>query len=91
MPILLGELNEGCPQRLGCLLDELFEIDDLCQHTKDRSVSQRRRFATVPSSISLSRTVFVHVRALENRVDLLVLNKFEAHCVQGLLDFLLVK
>jgi len=29
VPILLGEFDEGCPQRLGGLLDELFEIDDV--------------------------------------------------------------
>ena len=34
VPILLGELDEGGPQRYGRLLDKLFEVDDLCANTR---------------------------------------------------------
>ena len=36
VPIRLGELDEGGPQRLGRLLDKLLEVDDLC-NTRERS------------------------------------------------------
>lgn len=112
VPILLGELDQGCLQRLRRLLDKLFEIDDLCQHVRDRTWGLRgsgrrwvggRSFRTTPlmgtqHGLSLrsrarseDHTVFVNVRALEDRVDLLVLDEGEPQRVQGRLDFLLVE
>ena len=38
MPVLLGELDQGGAQRLGGLLDELLEIDHLCQATRDQTL-----------------------------------------------------
>ena len=94
MPIRLGELHEGGAQSLRRLLDELFEIDDVCKHTRHEINvallgAQGARSARNPHG--WSRTILVRIRALEDLVDLLVVDEREAQRLQRLLDFLLVE
>ena len=90
VPILLGELDERRSQRLGRLLDELLEIDDVCGRARGVEDGLSAGFLAA-SSIGRPRTILVLVRLLKDLLDLLVIDEREAERVERGLDLLLVE